>query len=294
MQPRIAKILLPVEFSDRCRGAARYAEALASHFQAELVLLHVLAPPYAVYTGAGDVAAYSSVADILSDRLAQSKAELDAFLSDAPSSLRICRMLLEGDPARKIVEYAHGSKVDLIVMPTHGYGPFRRFLLGSVTAKALHDLNCPVWTGPHLENAPQWTSIALRRILCAVDFGMQTRAVLEWGVAMAREFGADLVIMHAIPSPASIAGGLNFDPDLHLQWEKDVRHRIAELGRELPIQGEVRIEVGDVPAAVSSAARSENADLLVIGRSHGSAAWGRLRANAYAILRESPCPVISI
>jgi hypothetical protein len=37
MNPKMSKILLPVEFSERWRPAARYAEALASHFQAELV-----------------------------------------------------------------------------------------------------------------------------------------------------------------------------------------------------------------------------------------------------------------
>jgi len=40
------------------------------------------------------------------------------------------------------------------MMPTHGLGGFRRFLLGSVTAKVLHDADCPVWTGVHLERAP--------------------------------------------------------------------------------------------------------------------------------------------
>jgi len=29
------------------------------------------------------------------------------------------------------------TNIDLIAMPTHGYGPFRRALLGSVTAKVL-------------------------------------------------------------------------------------------------------------------------------------------------------------
>jgi nucleotide-binding universal stress UspA family protein len=294
MNPKISKILLPVEFSERCHGAARYAEALTSHFQAELVLLHAVPPPYSVYVGAGEVAAYSSVADLGAERLAQGKTELDAFMSDAPPNLRICRMVLEGDPAHSIVEYAHAGKVDLIVMPTHGYGPFRRFLLGSVTAKVLHDVDCPVWTGPHLEKAPSWTSIAPHRVACAVDLGIQSLPVLRWGAAMAQEFGAHLLILHAIPAATANVGGFYFDPEWRLQWEKDVRERISQLQDELKVQGELHIETGDVPAAVSDAARHLRADLLVIGRSHGSGPLGRLRANAYAILRDSPCPVVSI
>ncbi|MGA8595805.1 MAG: universal stress protein [Bryobacteraceae bacterium] len=44
-----------------------------------------------------------------------------------------------GDPAAAIVKCAQAEQVDLIMMPTHGYGPYRKFLLGSVTAKVLHD-----------------------------------------------------------------------------------------------------------------------------------------------------------
>jgi len=38
--PQIKKILFPVDFSDACRGAARYVEAFAARFEAEIMLLH--------------------------------------------------------------------------------------------------------------------------------------------------------------------------------------------------------------------------------------------------------------
>jgi nucleotide-binding universal stress UspA family protein len=37
-----------------------------------------------------------------------------------------------------------------------------------------------------------------------------------------------------------------------------------------------------------------SADLVVIGRSCGNGVVGRLRTNSYAIIRECPCPVISV
>jgi hypothetical protein len=36
--------------------------------------------------------------------------------------------------------------VDMVIMPAREVEPVRRFLLGSVTAKVLHDVDCPVWT----------------------------------------------------------------------------------------------------------------------------------------------------
>ena len=292
MNLKFSKILVPVEFSERCGRAAFYAQALAGHFQAELILLHVFSP-YSMYAGAGEAGTYPSAADLAAS-LAHSKTELDGFLAGAPANLRIRRIVIEGDPAHQIVDYAHSQKVDLIVMPTHGYGPFRRFLLGSVTAKVLHDADCPVWTGPHLEASPPWTSTPFRCVACALDLGDQSRPVLEWGAAMAREFGADLAILHAIPTFTARAGGFYFDPEWRLQWEKDARGRIAQLQTELSTNATVHLEMGDVPEAVSNAARDVSAGVLVIGRSRGSGLLGRLRANAYAILRESPCPVVSI
>lgn len=41
--PQIKKILFPVDFSDSCFSAARYVELLAGQFQAEVMLLHVVA-----------------------------------------------------------------------------------------------------------------------------------------------------------------------------------------------------------------------------------------------------------
>ena len=38
----LAKILVPIDFSERCLGAARYAISLVEHFQSELTLLHVV------------------------------------------------------------------------------------------------------------------------------------------------------------------------------------------------------------------------------------------------------------
>jgi len=40
----LAKILLTIDFSERCLGGARYAIPLVEHFYSELTLLHVISP----------------------------------------------------------------------------------------------------------------------------------------------------------------------------------------------------------------------------------------------------------
>jgi nucleotide-binding universal stress UspA family protein len=61
----------------------------------------------------------------------------------------------------------------------------------------------------------------------------------------------------------------------------------------LGTSAEVHIESGRVPDAICTHASRIAADLLVIGRGHGSAG-GRLPTAAYAIIRDSPCSVVSV
>src|ERR1700692_2096788 len=102
-----------------------------------------------------------------------------------------------GDPAVRIIEHARNGRHDLIMMPTHGYGPFRRFLLGSVTAKVLHDVECPVWTDTHrLHFEPRETDAT---VLCAVDLKPEMVPALQWAAEFSRSEAADLRVVHAIP-----------------------------------------------------------------------------------------------
>lgn len=289
--PALSKILLPVDFSGRCRGAARYVEALAGRFDSEVTVLHVLPPPHYEF-GVLEVGG-TVLNDLYAARMQQARNDLDAVLAQELAGVRVDRVLLEGDPARKIVEYADEEKVDLIVMPTHGYGPFRRFILGSVTAKVLHDAECPVWTGVHLEEAPPIERISFRNILVAVDLNPQSVEPLSWAAWFASACGARLWIIHATPSLEGRAGEY-FDPDWRAHLAEQARGEIAKLQQQAGSRAEVLVEDGDAPRVVCSAAKRLGADVLVIGRGSAAGVFGRLRTNAYSIIRQSPCPVVSV
>ena len=109
------------------------------------------------------------------------------------------RVAMLGDPTKAITDFAHAEGVDLIVMPTHGYGPFRRLLLGSVTAKVLHDAECPVWTSAHLEKQPRPDQAVCRNILRAVDGTPSSVALMEWAGKFSRDAGATPRLVHVAP-----------------------------------------------------------------------------------------------
>jgi nucleotide-binding universal stress UspA family protein len=56
----------------------------------------------------------------------------------------------------------------------------------------------------------------------------------------------------------------------------------------------VRVEAGDASTVVAQLAGKLEADLLVIGRKSASGVLGRLDMTAYSIIRQSPCPVVSV
>lgn len=283
----LTRVLLPVDFSERALGAARCARRLSSRFHSELILLHVLTPPHYEF-GALEIGG-SMLNELYHCRSVQAEKELAAFLPDQEGYPPARRVVLDGDPAKKVVDFAHSEKVGLIVMPTHGYGQFRRFILGSITAKVLHDANCPVWTGVHLEEVPQTECMGVHRVLCALDMGILSTKTLEWAAALQKEFGAQLTVLHVATCAGEPAGA-----GLRSELEGRIRQDITGLMKEVGAAASISILPGDPPKVICGEAARLHADLLVIGRGSAAGVFGRLRTNAYAIIRQSPCPVVSV
>ena len=183
--------------------------------------------------------------------------------------------------------------MNLIVVPTHGYGPFRRFILGSVTAKILHDADCPVWTGVHLEEAPAVEKIGFRTVMIAVDLGSQSRKALAWGSRFASAYKARAIVIHAALAVEANSGEY-FDAEWRRHIADEVGAEISKLQEQAAAEAEIMVEAGDAPEVVCNAANQVKADLLVIGRGSAAGVFGRLRTNAYSIIRQSPCPVVSV
>jgi nucleotide-binding universal stress UspA family protein len=281
----LSKILIPVAFSDPCRGVVRQAAALACRVHSELTLLHVAQP---MHYSLGAWEATVPMPDPPPGRMAGLQQQLDSFFAAELETIRARTILAEGDAATEITGIAEREGTNLIMMPTHGRGSFRRLLLGSVTAKVLHDALCPVWTGVHMQDALVQDRLTYRKIVCAVDLGPQTQAALGWAGAFAQAWGADLTVIHAL-APATGAA----NPALQEEFGRSAGEQIAQYLRELGVAARTRITSGALPEAVCEEAKDLEADLLVIGRGHGTGG-GRLPSNAYAIIRQSVSPVVSV
>ena len=277
--PQIKKILFPVDFSESCKGTARYVEEFAGWFEAEITLLHAV--------GMGE---HNLPEELLPGRQAQ----LDAFLANELKYFTTHRICVGGDPLPVITDAARTWKPDLVMMPTHGLGFFRRHLLGSVAAKVLHDLDCPVWTSVHAETAPPLEKIYCRRVLCAVNLGERSRSILEWAAWLAGEHQASLGIVHATGVIGVEVADWFWGPELQEYIAEVSRKGIDALQAQAGTAAQVLINTGDPASVIAAAVSDFKADLLVIGRYGAKGLAGGLLNNAFAILRGSPVPVISI
>jgi nucleotide-binding universal stress UspA family protein len=131
----------------------------------------------------------------------------------------------------------------------------------------------------------------LSRILCAIDLTAKSVGLIRSAKQLADSYGATLQVVHAATGwPEAIPQADQFRA-LVLDF---AGKQIEKLQQQAGTTAEVQLRGGEVTHVVHRAALDFNADLVVIGRGVLQEPFGRLRIYAYAIIRRSPCPVLSV
>lgn len=275
----IEKILFPVDFSQASIGIASFVKRAATIFQARVSLLYVCD----LVSHNGFELYVRSLQEVAEEHWNVARRKLDSFLeSDFPISSSN-RILGSGDTAKQIATVARTERFDLIVMPTHA-GRFRPMLLGSTTAKVLNDAACPVLTTEHGEIIRP-RPLEHREWLCAVAINADSERVLDLGNREASAVGAKLSLVHVLDHGRSAK--------LDSAEEEKARYNIANLQKSVGSNAMLHIVRGPVKDALVEAARQSAADVLILGRPQ-SESLGRLRDLTYGVIRDAPCPVLSV
>jgi nucleotide-binding universal stress UspA family protein len=144
----------------------------------------------------------------------------------------------------------------------------------------------------------------INRILCPLDFSRFSRHALEQAVALARETGAEIRVLHAcavapVTDVVTVGAPIPLEP---ARLPDTIRQEVAQQLRDLTSEVEAAgllvdtkiIERDPVTAIVESAERWP-ADLIVMG-THGREGFERLLLGSVAekVLRKAPCPVLTV
>ncbi|HET6547480.1 MAG TPA: universal stress protein [Solirubrobacter sp.] len=143
-------ILVAVDGSPDAEAALAHAAALARDQRARLTLLTAIPPlPATAMLASGAAPPRSEVVRHYSEFLRRAAETL-------PEDVSVTTLLVEGPPARALIERSKSGQFDLIVMGSHGHGRLHTSLLGCVSQKVLHASPVPVLLtrAPREEPAP--------------------------------------------------------------------------------------------------------------------------------------------
>jgi len=136
--------------------------------------------------------------------------------------------------------------------------------------------------------------LPIHTILHPTDFSDRSALALPVASALARDYGARLVVLHVAAPPAVAYTEGVFVPEDHEAALAEARRQL-ELLQAPGVAAERRFEEGDPVAGILRVAEEIHSDLIVMG-THGRTGLGRLFMGSVAeqVLRKAPCPVLTL
>jgi nucleotide-binding universal stress UspA family protein len=143
--------------------------------------------------------------------------------------------------------------------------------------------------------------MSFSRILIATDFSDLAANATQRGLQLARQTGAEVVLLHVIENtwyPGTFGVGPLPLPDLEQQVRKAARERLDRLHQELAPSGlkcRTLLREGVPWAEIVSAAEQEHSDLIVLA-THGYTGikHALLGSQAERVVRTAKCAVMTI
>ena len=136
-------------------------------------------------------------------------------------------------------------------------------------------------------------------ILSPIDFSEHSQEALKTATKMAKAFGSELLLVHAVPAIPRLpsATELFHEAEYEAALHKEAEQRLADLALELSKSGiPARTEVGianDVGMEILRVAEHNGADMIVIA-THGMTGWHKLVFGSVAekVIKMATCPVL--
>jgi len=133
------KIIITVDQSDYAEKVMRAAYDVAENIDADVDVLTVIETPELAAAGELDAAQMEEEENKISK---YHKKLIDMHFSG--STLLVESVILHGNPAKKICEFAKKVDASIVVIGTMGHGKIQSKLLGSVSDKVIKNCHCSV------------------------------------------------------------------------------------------------------------------------------------------------------
>lgn len=272
-------ILLPVDEGTEASGLLHHAAEIAHWAETEVTLL--------------------SVADTTRDSITVSEGEvLDALVDSGEEVIEEAGRLLDslgvdyttdvvqGAPAKTIVDYAERYEYDLVAMPTHGREGLSRYLLGSVTEKVVRLSSVPVLT-THADE--ERLSFPYEGLLLPTDGSDSAQRAAEHALSLADELDATL---HAL----SVTEDSLLGADADTTAAEEAVDSVVEAAEARGVENvETHIEAGTPDEVILEYVENHDLDAVVMGTT-GRRGIDRVLLGSVAekTVRSATVPVVTV
>jgi nucleotide-binding universal stress UspA family protein len=289
----IERILCPIDFSESSVLAFDYAQSVATHYKATLLLQHViesLTPfyPYHAFPDAYD--------EICRKLRADAVQQLQEF-----AKTHNCRgvqtqcTVQDGEVTGLILDVAEERAVNLIVMGTHGLRGIDHLTLGSVTEKVLRKARCPVLAvrKPAHHFAAQAgvpELVELQRILYCTDFSEPSEQAWDHAASLAAEYHAELTLLQVLED-------LSSSSDIENETAKALERLEREISSCAPKNVVTRpvVRIGKAYQQIIQLALESRTDLIIMGvRGRNALDLAVFGSTTYRVVQLGPCPVLVV
>jgi nucleotide-binding universal stress UspA family protein len=137
--------------------------------------------------------------------------------------------------------------------------------------------------------------LPIRKILHPTDFSEPSRAAFAFACSLARDYSAELIILHVYRPPAAFApDGIAVGAPVEDPYEP--RAQLAQLRPTDPrVKFEHHVIEGEPADEILKAAKGQGIDVIVMG-THGNTGLTRLLMGSVAenVSRKATCPVLTL
>ena len=138
--------------------------------------------------------------------------------------------------------------------------------------------------------------LPITKILYPTDFSSHSGPALEFACALARDYGADLILMYVRQPQAAAFGEFGAVPLEPVVPLETLKGRLRQLPpNTFPRRVECHVREGDASGEILALAKECGCDLIVMG-THGRTGLGRLLMGSVAeqVVRKAPCAVLTV
>jgi nucleotide-binding universal stress UspA family protein len=287
-------IVCPVDFSEPSRAALRYGAAIAEHFGARLVVLAVDDP---LLADAAAIVGLPSPAEGTGRELQRFVHDTVAVSPGAATTVDI--QVRIGKPACKILQVAHATAADLIIMGSHGLSGISKRFFGSTTERVLRETTIPVLVVPNdARGIADLAAIGqrVRRVLVPVDLTAASAHQFAVAAGAAAGLGVPLILAHVLERthvPAALRRAVaGTDNERRASVETALAHLADASAPATAV--ETLILTGDPSEEIVRLADARGAGLVVMGL-HSSGLLGpRMGSVTYRVLCQTHALVLAV